>query len=272
MKIMEVNRTNQRIILALTALTLLLLGACRGTGEDAPVLSEADQVLTQAAEIANTGMTQTAQAAPPTPTDFPTEEGPTATVTLIVPTQEGAIATPSVIPTNPLSGSQTPPAGGTPSATQTGATPTTQPSTLATTTRTPAPSPTKASSSANCNLAHFNGSENYPDGSPVKVGQKFTKWWRIQNTGTCKWTPGYEIIWVTALKNGEDVPETMGGQVAFFLTEADVSPGQTITVQITLTAPDEPGRYRLYYRLRSSAGEVFKVDGGDIWLEVQVNP
>lgn len=98
---------------------------------------------------------------------------------------------------------------------------------------------------AKCDAAEFVADVTYPDGSLVGRGNPFTKTWRIRNTGTCTWTPAYSLIFVSG--------ERLGGKNAVALP-ANVGPGRTVDVSVQLTAPNQEGRYRGYWKLRSAAG------------------
>src|SRR6476620_6570313 len=55
----------------------------------------------------------------------------------------------------------------------------------------------------------------YPDNTNLKVGEKFTKTWKLQNTGTCKWT-NYTVAFVSGDKmeapDSLTVPQTEAGK------------------------------------------------------------
>ena len=126
-------------------LLVLALSACGGSADE----GNSQEVLTQAAQIAIDGLTQTAAAAPPTASNTPE---PTATNT----------PEPTPTFTNTPEGSEP----------------------TATNTQQAAQQP--AGSSAPCwrgNLEY----ENVPDGSIYYQNKIFTKVWRIKNTGSCTW-------------------------------------------------------------------------------------
>jgi len=84
----------------------------------------------------------------------------------------------------------------------------------------------------------------YPDHTRLTAGEKFTKTWKLQNTGTCTWT-GYSIAFVSGDKmeapNSLPVPET----------EAN----STVDISIDLVAPSEDGAYTGNFELRDADGE-----------------
>jgi hypothetical protein len=246
---------------ALFAVGLWLLGACGGSQEDA-----GNQVLTQAAEIASQGLTQTAAAAPPTD-----EPEPSSTVTFL-PTNTPR-ETLDALPTNALGGTLTAEAQGAGSAgsptpgSSTGGIPTNTllpPTPFATPTTNPNPS-----SGAPCHRANLEW-ENIPDGTEIQVGKNFEKAWRLKNIGTCTWTAGYSLIWVQGeLFNAASVVELPADDLP-------VPPNGYVTVRVPMRAPNDPGDYQGYWMIRSQDGNVFGVglQGTEwFWLLVDVyNP
>jgi hypothetical protein len=112
-------------------------------------------------------------------------------------------------------------------------------------TNTPPPTATKAS---DCDWASFIKDVTIPDGTKLSLGETFTKTWRLQNRGTCTWTPDYMLVFVSG--------DQMGGTTAVRLP-ANVAPGQTVDVSVTLTAPDKRRNYVGYWMLRNPSGLTF---------------
>jgi uncharacterized protein YkwD len=83
----------------------------------------------------------------------------------------------------------------------------------------------------------------YPDNTRLTAGEKFTKTWKLQNTGNCKWT-GYKVTFVSGDKmeapDSVPVPET----------EAN-SP---VEVSVDLVAPVEDGAYAGNFELLDAEG------------------
>jgi len=115
-----------------------------------------------------------------------------------------------------------------------------------------------------CNAIEFLGDVTYPDGSLVTRNNTFVKVWRIKNIGTCSWTSSYAIAFF-----GGDL---MNGPSAAALTR-NVNPGETIDLQVTLTAPTRDGSYRGYWKLRNASGALFgfgpQADTA-FWVDVKV--
>jgi hypothetical protein len=133
-------------------LSALLLSACGGSA------GNSDAVLTEAANIAFTALTQTAAVVTPTFTASPIP--PTATPTVapptLTPTPQGTL--PTSTPQQPAQ--QQPQSGNTP-----------------------------------CLRGNLE-TETIPDGTKYMVGTNFTKNWRIKNTGSCTWTAAFNAVWI----------------------------------------------------------------------------
>lgn len=84
----------------------------------------------------------------------------------------------------------------------------------------------------------------YPDHTRLQAGEKFTKTWKLQNTGNCTWI-GYSIAFVSGDKmeaaDPVPVPET-GAQ-------------STVDVSIDLVAPSEDGAYTGNFELQDAEGK-----------------
>jgi len=101
-----------------------------------------------------------------------------------------------------------------------------------------------------CDSATFVGDVTYPDGSTVPLGGAFTKIWRLQNTGTCTWTTSYAFVYVTGERFGAPAAVAM---------PTNVGPGQTVDLAVNLTAPNQNGQYRGFWKLRNSSSVLFGI-------------
>jgi len=99
-----------------------------------------------------------------------------------------------------------------------------------------------------CDWAAFVKDVTIPDGTQLTAGEVFTKTWRLQNRGTCTWTPDYMLVYTSG--------DQMGSTTAFRLP-GNVAPGQTVDVSVTLTAPAVNGYQRSYWMLRNPSGSLF---------------
>jgi ABC-type amino acid transport substrate-binding protein/heat shock protein HslJ len=106
----------------------------------------------------------------------------------------------------------------------------------------------------------------YPDNnmkSPpvVTPGQVFVKTWRVKNTGTCSWIPGYQLVYAY----GNTPAAQMGGQPVPITSS--VAPGATVDLSATLTAPKTPGTYQGFWQMNDASKQAF---GQTIWVGVTV--
>jgi hypothetical protein len=99
-----------------------------------------------------------------------------------------------------------------------------------------------------CDWVRFVKDVTIPDGSDFAPGETFSKTWRLTNRGTCTWTPDYMLVFTSG--------DQMGGTTAVRLP-GYVSPGQTVDVSVTLTAPMDKGHYIGYWMLRNPSGTLF---------------
>ena len=151
--------------------------------------------------------------------------------------------------------------------------PSIQPTPLATTTMSEEPTsqptipttiPTKSPAEINCtNKAKF-VNETVPDNSIFEPNDIFTKSWILQNVGTCTWTPDYELYFVEGTQMGGTSPFPIGGTVL---------PEGTIEINLPQTAPNSPGTYQGFWKIRSNNGLEFGI-GEDsktaFWVKIKV--
>lgn len=97
------------------------------------------------------------------------------------------------------------------------------------------------------------------DGAVMQPGQSFVKTWRMRNTGTSTWEPGYELAFLAG--------DPLGGPQAVPLPPAQ--PGQIVDVSVTLTAPTTPGLRRSVWKPRNRRGEFFEFE---MFTEIEVAP
>jgi len=112
----------------------------------------------------------------------------------------------------------------------------------------PPPTVIPPSATAICDAAKFVKDVTIDDGTLLAPGTAFTKTWRLQNVGTCAWTPSYAIVFMSG--------DAMNGPASQALT-GNVNPGQSVDISVNLVAPSTPGHYRGYWKLRNAAGVLF---------------
>lgn len=84
-------------------------------------------------------------------------------------------------------------------------------------------------------------------GTTMQPGQEFTKEWQVANTGTCDWTLGYRLVFVSG--NAMEGTPTRPNNI--------IEPGKWTRLHVNLTAPSREGTYSGYWRLSDGAGKTF---------------
>jgi len=102
------------------------------------------------------------------------------------------------------------------------------------------------------------------DGTTLKPGQVFTKTWQLKNSGTCSWTSDYALVLVSG--------HAMQAPAYVQITTDSVEPGKTVDISITLVAPQEPGEYQGFFKLRNADGVNFGLDDSSkpFWVKIRV--
>ncbi len=103
-----------------------------------------------------------------------------------------------------------------------------------------------------------------PDDTAIPAGNSFTKVWRVVNTGTCNWTAEYTVVFISG--------EQMGGADEVNIDEP-VAPGQSIDIDVTMTAPQDTGTYQGDWMLRNAEGELFGIGSNandTFWVRIVV--
>jgi hypothetical protein len=127
------------------------------------------------------------------------------------------------------------------------------------------PGSTTTAKAATCYWAQFIADVSVPDGTSYAPGTAFQKTWRLKNIGSCAWTTN-DVSLVF------DSGEKMGAPASSALS-ANVNPGQTVDITVTMTAPSTAGHYFGYYKLKSAAGGVFGIGSTanrSFWVEINV--
>lgn len=87
-----------------------------------------------------------------------------------------------------------------------------------------------------------------PDGTAFAPNARFTKTWRVRNSGTTTWSSGYQLAFLSG--------DRMGSPSFVNLSRA-LKPGEQADLSVQLSAPAKPGTYRGTYQLRNAQGEFF---------------
>lgn len=115
-----------------------------------------------------------------------------------------------------------------------------------------------------CDAAAFVKDVTIPDGSTLSSGKTFTKTWRLQNVGSCSWTPSYSLIFVSG--DGMSAPSVVS-------LPGNVNPGETVDLTVSLVSPTKKGHYRSYWKLRNASGVLFGIGAQAdtaFWVDINV--
>ncbi|GAA4827193.1 NBR1-Ig-like domain-containing protein [Saccharopolyspora rosea] len=103
----------------------------------------------------------------------------------------------------------------------------------------------------------------YPDGSAVAVNQRFTKTWRLTNTGTVAWHGRF--LQRQPPLDGLDVCHT-----ASRVPIPDTAPGASVLVSVPAQAPGAPGTCRVFWKMVDAQGRLFLPQYSGIYFDVTV--
>ena len=111
-----------------------------------------------------------------------------------------------------------------------------------------------------CNNLVYVADATIPDGTVFDGGEDFTKTWRVQNAGTCKWDEGYKLVYLS----GDDEIDPVSVKL-----QADdfIDPGATGELSVELTAPLKAGKYTGSWRMQADNGEYF---GNELTVVIEV--
>lgn len=110
--------------------------------------------------------------------------------------------------------------------------------------------------STECNKVFFLSDVNVPDGTVFKPETKFTKTWKIQNSGSCTWTSLYSAV---PFSNDPTSPSITGDNE--FKVKANVMPGGILEVTVVMVAPKEEGTYTQVWKMQDDQGNYFGIGG-----------
>jgi hypothetical protein len=105
-----------------------------------------------------------------------------------------------------------------------------------------------------------------PDETRMQPGEEFTKTWRLVNVGTCTWTSDYDLVWFSGEQFGAPQDVSLSGQVP---------PNGTVDLSVDMMAPESPGTYLSYWKLRNASGALFGIGpsgGAAFWVQIVVVP
>ncbi len=88
----------------------------------------------------------------------------------------------------------------------------------------------------------------------------------MRNSGTCTWTTGYRLVYISG--DQLNAPASIPVPIS-------VAPGQTVDISANMVAPDVSGHYEGVWQLRSADGKSFGVgstSSDNIWVRIRVIP
>ena len=133
-----------------------------------------------------------------------------------------------------------------------------------TVTTTPLPNTPTAIPPSSCDKVQFVADVNFPDGSVLQPGAKFTKTWRLKNVGSCAWSTSYELVFSSG--------EQMGAATTAKFPK-NVAVGETVDISINMTAPTAAGSYRGYWMFKNADGAYFGIGAQANkawWVDIKV--
>ena len=104
------------------------------------------------------------------------------------------------------------------------------------------------------------------DGTRIEAGEIFDKTWRMRNSGSCTWSDGYSLIFISGY--------SLGGLTNVPL-KGEVQPGSVVDLTVNLQSPANNGSYKGFWMLRNSNGELFGVGdnaNSPFWVLIKVGP
>lgn len=111
-------------------------------------------------------------------------------------------------------------------------------------------------------VADLNYDDQGMSAPPVMApGQDFAKSWRVRNSGTCDWQPGFVLSYVS----GNRAESGMGGAPA--PVGVVVPPGATVDLTAYLRAPQVYGVFQGFWKMHDDVGRDF---GEVVWVGIQV--
>jgi hypothetical protein len=247
------TRTSWFVRILATLGLMAVLSACSMGQTPAPTATAVDvnAVITAAAATAYAQLTQIASLATPTlaPTEAPTEtpaQGATAAATDagLLPVVTVQVIVTTEAPTAALGGvAETPTLPAIPGLT-------------AIPSLTPVPTISLGGAVATttgpvCKKMTFVADITIPDGTAMKPWEKFTKIWRMQNTGTCTWDEGFIFKAFAGSNLGKGEPYKIKYENQF------VKPGDIVDIGIDFFAPGDPGEYIQHWSWYDDVGQAF---------------
>lgn len=106
------------------------------------------------------------------------------------------------------------------------------------------------------NAARFVRDVTIVDGTVMSPGQRFTKIWRLSNSGTTTWRDT-RLVFVSGAQMG--APDSV--------SVPTTAPGETVDITVPMIAPTEVGAHRGNWQMRTGDGNLFE-DGVFVLIRV----
>jgi hypothetical protein len=109
-----------------------------------------------------------------------------------------------------------------------------------------------------CDNATYVSDVTFPDNTVIAPSTSFNKIWTIKNIGTCTWSTGYSLTFVS------------GSQMSGAATtiSSSVPPGGSIQIAVAMVSPSADGAYTGYWRMMNASGVKF---GGTVTVVIKVS-
>jgi hypothetical protein len=122
----------------------------------------------------------------------------------------------------------------------------------------PAQAEPAATATTGCDNAIYVSDVSIPDGTVLAPGEFFSKTWKLQNTGVCKWTTSYELAFVSG--------NALSGSTTGL--EDSVSPNAKVNISVSMVAPKTTGTYTGYWKLKNASSAWF---GESVYVKIEVS-
>lgn len=123
--------------------------------------------------------------------------------------------------------------------------------------------PTSTPEPPPCNKATLLSEQTIQNGIEVEyvlVGSEFVKSWTVRNDGVCTWASSYSLVFISGYSF--DTPPAMS-------ISSEVKPGETLVLNLPITAPKQQGRWHGEWKLRDENLLLFK-DSDPLELQLVV--
>jgi hypothetical protein len=105
--------------------------------------------------------------------------------------------------------------------------------------------------------------ETIPDGTNFQPGQTFHKTWTLKNASTRAWGQSFTLAKTSSTPDDEPL-----GSPEQIPLSKEVKPGETLQIGVDLVAPQQNGRYTVFYRLQDASGA--PLPNSQIWVTIAV--